>query len=82
MDEAAIFRRVLLARGANQDDGLTLVDWVVFCAWCAFLLRNPKDLNSAAGLSAFHDWIRVLTNLAYNTEIDRHDHLIAALRRT
>lgn len=82
MDEAAIFRRVLLARGANQDEGLTLVDWVVFCAWCAFLLRNPKDLDSAAGLSAFHDWIRVLTNLAYNTEIDRHDRLIAALRRT
>ena len=81
MNEAAVFQRVLLARGANQDDGLTLVDWVVFCAWCTFLLRNPKDLFSAAAQSAFHDWIRVLTNLAYNTEIDS-DRLIPALRRT
>ncbi|WP_295613314.1 DUF262 domain-containing protein [uncultured Lamprocystis sp.] len=82
VNEAAVFQRVLLARGANQDDGLTLVDWVVFCAWCTFLLRNPNDLGSAAAQSALHDWIRVLTNLAYNTDIDRHDRLIPALRRT
>lgn len=82
VNEAGVFQRVLLARGANQDDGLTLVDWVVFCAWCNFLLRNPKDLGSAAVLSAFHDWLRVLSNLAYNTDIDRHDRLIPALRRT
>jgi hypothetical protein len=81
MKEADVFQRVLLARGANQDDGLTLVDWVLFCAWCTFLLRNPNDLGSAAAQSAFHDWIRVLTNLAYNTDIDR-DRLIPALRRT
>lgn len=81
MKEADVFQRVLLARGANQDDGLTLVDWVVFCAWCTFLLRNPNDLGSAAAQSAFHDWIRVLTNLAYNTDVDR-DRLIPALRRT
>lgn len=82
IDEADVFQRVLLARSANQDGGLTLVDWVVFCAWCIFLLRNPTDLGSAAMQSAFHNWIRVLTNLAYNTEIDRHDRLFSALRRT
>jgi uncharacterized protein DUF262 len=80
MDEKAVFRRVLLARGANQDGGLTLVDWVIFYAWCSFLIRFPQDLESEPMRAAFHDWIRVVRNLTYNSDIDRIDRLVAALR--
>jgi len=80
LDEALVFRRVLLARGANQEDGLTLVDWVMFYAWCSFLLRFPTDLGTDAVRADFHDWTRVVANLARNSDIDRSDRLLAALR--
>jgi hypothetical protein len=79
VDEAALFRRVLLAQGANQDDGLTLVDWVMFYAWCSFLLRFSANLEDAGTAAAFHDWMRVVANLAHNSDIDRNERLLAAL---
>lgn len=80
MDEEGVFRRVLLARGANQEDGLTLIDWVMFYAWCSFLLRFSKDLGSDPVRTWFNDWIRVVRNLANNSDIDRNERLVAALR--
>ena len=80
MDEEGVLRRVLLARGANQEDGLTFVDWVVFYGWCSFLIRFPQDLATAPVRASFNDWIRVVRNLAYNSDIDRIDRLIGALR--
>ena len=80
MNEEAVFRRVLLARGANQEDGLTLDDWVMFYAWCAFLLRFSNDLGSYQVRAFFNDWIRVVRNLVNNSDIDRNERLVAALR--
>jgi len=80
MSEEAVFRRVLLARGANEEDGLTLDDWVMFYAWCVFLLRFSKDLASDQVRVSFNDWIRVVRNLAANSYIDRNERLVAALR--
>lgn len=80
LDEKDLFRRVLLARAANQIDGLTLVDWVLLYAWCSFLFHFPKDLRSEAVRRSFHDWIRVIVNLAKNSNIDRTERLVAALR--
>ena len=80
MDEEGVFRRVLLARGANQEDGLTLIDWVMFYAWSSFLLRFSKDLGSDPVRAWFNDWIRVVRNLANNSDIDRNERLVAALR--
>jgi len=80
LDEVDLLRRILLARGANQEDGLTLVDWVLFYAWCLFLRRYPQDLKSEQARACLHDWIRVVANLADNSDIDRHERLIAALR--
>ncbi len=80
MDEEAVFRRVLLARGANQEDGLTLDDWVMFYAWCSFLLRFSNDLGSEPVRVSFNDWIRVVRNLANNSDIDRIERLVTALR--
>jgi hypothetical protein len=82
VDEARLFRRVLMARGANETEGLTLVDWVLFYAWCAFLLRYWKELKTPACRDAFHDWFRLIANLARNSEIDRNERLIAALMAT
>lgn len=79
-DETVTFRRILLARGANQDDGLTLLDWVMFFAWCTFLLRFPDDLGNELVRASFHDWIRVVANLARNSAIDRNERLVVALR--
>ena len=56
LDEKDVFRRVLLARTANQADGLTLVDWVMLYAWCSFLLQFSKDLRCEAVRGSFHDW--------------------------
>ena len=69
-----------LARGANQADGLTLDDWVMFYAWCAFLLRFSNDLESDQVRASFNDWIWVVRNLASNSDIDRNERLVAALR--
>jgi hypothetical protein len=80
LDEKDVFRRVLLARTANQADGLTLVDWVMLYAWCSFLLQFSKDLRCEAVRGSFHDWIRVIVNLAKNSNIDRNERLVAALR--
>lgn len=80
LDEELMFRRILLARGANQEDGLTLIDWVMFYAWCSFVLRFSSDLGTASVRAAFHDWTRVVSNLARNSSIDRNDRLLAALR--
>lgn len=80
LDEALVFRRVLLARGANHEDGLTLVDWVMFYACCSFLLRFPTGLETDAVRADFHDWTRIVANLARNSDIDRSDRLLAALR--
>ena len=80
LDEKDVFRRVLLARTANQADGLTLVDWVMVYAWCSFLLQFSRDLRSEAVRRSFHDWIRVIVNLAKNSIIDRNERLVAALR--
>ena len=76
----ALRRRVLLARGANEEDGLTLDDWVMFYAWCVFLLRFSKDLASDQVRVSFNDWIRVVRNLANNSYIDRNERLVTALR--
>ncbi|HWU85980.1 MAG TPA: DUF262 domain-containing protein [Kofleriaceae bacterium] len=80
VDEAGVFRRVLLARSANHTDGLTLVDWVMFYAWCSFLLRFSSELATAPVRVAFHDWMRVVANLARNSNIDRNERLFAALK--
>ena len=80
LDEKDVFRRVLLARTANQADGLTLVDWVMLYTWCSFLLQFSKDLRCEAVRGSFHDWIRVIVNLAKNSNIDRNERLVAALR--
>jgi hypothetical protein len=80
MDEDAVFRRVLLARGANQENGLTIDDWLMFYAWCSFLLRFSNDLALEPVRASFNDWIRVVRNLAHNSDIDRIERLVAALR--
>jgi hypothetical protein len=80
LNETALFRRVLLARGANQDEGLTLEDWVLFFAWGSFVLRFADDLASDATRAAFHEWTRLVANLTFNTSIDRNDRLVAILR--
>jgi hypothetical protein len=82
LDEKDLFQRVLLARPANQTDGLTLVDWVILYAWCSFTLQFSKDLRSEAVRGSFHDWIRVIINLAKNSDIDRNERLVAALHGT
>lgn len=78
VDEAGLLRRVLLARGANLDEGLTLVDWVLFYAWASFLRRWADELEDDGVRGAFHDWMRVVANVARNSELDR-DGLIAGL---
>jgi hypothetical protein len=80
LNEKDVFRRVLLARTANQADGLTLADWVKLYAWCSFLLKFSENLRDAGVRESFHDWIRVVVNLAMNSDIDRNERLVAALR--
>lgn len=80
LDEVLVFRRVLQARGASQEDGLTLIDWVMFYSWCSFLLLIPAGPTTATLRMAFHDWTRVVVNLARNSNIDRNERLLAALR--
>ena len=80
LDESDIFRRILRARRASQEGGLTLVDWVMFYAWCSFLRRFARDLGGEPARALLHDWIRVVDNLASNSNIDRSDSLLAALR--
>ena len=80
MGEEAVFRQILLARGANEVDGLTLDDWVMFYAWCVFLFRFSMNVACDQVRASFNDWIRVVRNLAANSYIDRNERLVAALR--
>ena len=79
LDEASLFERILSAREAHVQGGLTLEDWALFFAWCSFLLRFADSLGAEPTRAAFHDWIRVSSNLVFNSSIDRNERLIAAM---
>lgn len=80
LDETDLFRRVLRGLEANQDDGLTLIDWLKFFSWTVYVIDFSGDREEVAADAWFHDWIRVTSNLADNSDIDRTERLIAALR--
>jgi hypothetical protein len=80
LDERALFDRVLLAAGEREDDGLKLADWVRFYAWCAFLLAAPDALQPASFRTAFHEWTRLVANLVDNSDLDRAEAVVTALR--
>lgn len=82
VDERALFRRVLLARDAKATDGLNLTDWVLFYAWCAFVRRFARSLRDEGGRAVFHDWMRIVANLARNTDIERTERLVTVLVAT
>ncbi|CAN5161696.1 hypothetical protein BH24PSE2_BH24PSE2_20330 [soil metagenome] len=60
--------------------GINLPDWAKFSAYGMFLLVRSDDLDSPAARHAFHDWMRLVCNLVDNSDIDRVERLVVALR--
>jgi len=80
LHEGDLFERVLRGRSARETDGLTFTDWVKFRAWCAYLLAAPSVRSTEGGRESLHDWIRLVANLAHNSDITRVEVLMGALR--
>jgi hypothetical protein len=72
MNEADVFRRVLLARGATEKDRLSLEHWVMFTCG-AFLLRFSDDL----GRGSFKTGSASSANLASNSDF-RAERLVVS----
>lgn len=80
LDEEALFDRVLRAKGERETGGLTLADWVELHAWCKLLLLASPSLGADELAPVMHDWTRVISNLAHNSDLDRIESVVAALR--
>lgn len=76
-DERAAFDDLLTPDGRF---GINLPDWAKFSAYAMFLLARPDALDGQAAQSAFHDWMRLVCNLVDNSDIDRVERLVVALR--
>ena len=81
LDEAALFGRVVEARGAKVRGGLLLSDLVLFTGWAAFLER-AEDPRSEESRRRLHEWTRVLSNLVAYAGIDKESRLVGALQAT
>jgi hypothetical protein len=75
-DENVAFRALLSPEGRF---GVPLPEWAKLAAWAMFLL-NRVDLGTAEARAALHEWMRVVSNLIENSDIDRIDRLVAALQ--
>jgi hypothetical protein len=78
VDESALFEKILADKGSSRG-GVTFVDWVKFYAYCSFLLQYDGDLETDNCEQIFSEWMRVIRNLAENSEIDRADRFARAL---
>lgn len=70
-DERETLARVLRG-GQTREDRVTYTDWVVYAAWCQYLI---SDLP----VEGLDEWIRVISNLAYNSTIEDEDAFRTAL---
>ena len=76
-NERAAFESLL---SAHSRFGVNLPDWAKFSAYGMFLLARSDALDDRAAQSAFHDWMRLVCNLVDNSDVDRIERLVVALR--
>lgn len=76
-DERRAFENLLTPEGRF---GINLPDWAKFVAYGIFLLLRADTLREPATGAAFHDWMRLVCNLVDNSDIDRVERLVVALR--
>ncbi len=76
-DERAAFENLLTPDGRF---GINLPDWAKFSAYGMFLLARSDSLEGHAARSAFHNWMRLVCNLVDNSDVDRVERLVVALR--
>ena len=79
-DEQALLRRLMEAKSQKEAGGMTYADWVEATAYTSFLIASDGGLDEDERRARFSDWMRVICNLARNTEIERISVLLAALR--
>ncbi|MFH1529507.1 MAG: DUF262 domain-containing protein [Pseudomonadota bacterium] len=70
-DEQEVFKRMLSGR-TRGPGSMTYSLWIQFIAWCLFLLSERPP-------SAFDEWMRVVVNLAENTNYNRPREFRASL---
>ena len=80
VDENDTLNRVFEPVQKQDRDGLTRRHFVEFAAWLMFLLDRPADLGSAPHRAALHEWTRVVSNLACNSELGSDVELVRAVR--
>ena len=71
-DEEDMFRRILW----RERQGVVQSEWVQFYAYCCYLVKH----DPVVGDEQFHQWMRVISNLAANTIINRSDDFDRALK--
>ena len=77
-DEDTHFERLLAASTPGATGGVSALDWVRTWAWWAWL-RAAGPPDGAEGQRRLGAWMRLVGNLAENSDIDRTDRLLAAL---
>lgn len=77
-DEDAHFARILESSSAGATGGVTNLDWARSWAWWAWL-RAAGPPDDAEGQRRLGAWMRLVGNLAENSDLDRTDRLLAAL---
>ena len=70
-DEKRFFRRLI-----KEPTRLVVSDFVVFAGYALFIQQHQKAIDPAA----FGEWMRVVHNLAVNSDIDRTERLQGAFR--
>ncbi len=79
-DEQAAFESLLTPDGRF---GISLPDWAKFAAYGMFLLARAADQDTEDTDDAHavcHEWMRVVCNLVNNSDIDRVERLVVALK--